>query len=374
MAEYPEGTGYGGLGYSPSLPNTDAATAGNNGENHDSSLLVKDLMRQCLEYHEQQQQQQPERQAGYYQANNISNVPETIQFPSQADIPQTEKKIQLSVEEGRSRANAILAKFQQLTRDHGVVQADQPPIASPNAAAVGTEGLPPIVAPMAVQLFREKREQFFAQEAKRKNMFFVKNLEYVARREARRLQNHMVQLDEAKQREDQVQDQYRQVLAERKKRLLGVGGNGDTGMATQAGIGTAKRKRVEKEKKRSGNVPASRHLQESSSLSFYLTGIPLDGSLPEDFIHQLFCSYGKIRKVHFYRNKVSGELKGDALVVYDVRPKERDSLLQNVCSQVRSINAGCYHVWIDFALTFTVWYLMIVIINTQMSLASHDFF
>lgn len=331
-AEYPEGMVCRGLGYSPSVPNTDADATGTNGENHDSSLLVKDLMRQCLEYHEQQQ---PERQVGY-QSNNRRNVPETIQFPSQADNPQPEiGKIHLSVEEGRARANAILAKFQQLTRDHGVVEADQPPIAGPNAA-VGIEGVPLITAPVAAEVFREKREKFFVQEAKRKNIFFVKNLEYVARREARRLQNHMVQLDEARQWEDQVQDQYRQVLVERKKRLLG-GGNGDKGMVTQAGIGTAKRKRVEKEKKRAGNVPASRHLQESLSLSFYLTGIPLDGSLSEHFIHQLFCSYGKIRKVHFYRNKVSGQLKGDALVVYDIKPKERDAILRNVCSQVCSI-------------------------------------
>jgi protein involved in sex pheromone biosynthesis len=55
----------------------------------------------------------------------------------------------------------------------------------------------------------------------------------------------------------------------------------------------------------------------------------------QDSVRGLFSSYGKIVKVHAYRNKRTGGLKGDALVVFQVSCKaEGGALVQMVCSQV----------------------------------------
>ena len=131
-------------------------------------------------------------------------------------------------------------------------------------------------------------------------------------------------------------------------------------MTTQAGIGTTKRKRVEKEKNRTGNVPLADHLD--PTVSIYLSGLPVDGSIAEGFIGRLFSSYGTIKNVHFYRHKPTGELKGDGLLLFESKPKDKERLLQSVCSQVRGEwfwiiqHSFLYSQWFafDFLLLFLV--------------------
>jgi RNA recognition motif-containing protein len=58
--------------------------------------------------------------------------------------------------------------------------------------------------------------------------------------------------------------------------------------------------------------------QPDSSVAVYLSGLPEDGSVPEETMQALFGSYGSFRKIHLHRNKKTGELKGDALVIYQI--------------------------------------------------------
>lgn len=367
MAEfYADGQSFGGLGYSSSTQQEEssatlnaASTNANEGSKDQDVAgdMLKNLMQQCLDYHHDQQHHHPQLELHPQHANNAeADLPTTIEFPTTVTMEQQNQqptgRLHQSAEEGRSRANAILAKFQQLTRDHGgdgdgggLVSTEPLEPSDAELDGIPLSNLNTSSSILAASEFREKRENCMAKENLRKQAFLIKNFEYVARRDARRLQKYTAQINEAKQWEDQVQNQYRQVLEERKKKLLNENGSGGgKNMTTQAGIGTNTRKRAEKEKHRTGNVPLSKHLEQDSSVSVYLSGIPKAGSVSEDLILQLFASYGTIRKVHFYRHKGNGgQLKGDGLVVYELdkskTPKERDNdknvLLQSVCSQVR---------------------------------------
>jgi len=400
MADYPGEFNFGGLGYNNSIH--DPTTDGNFTNADDAHQrqpeaapsaagdMLKQLMQQCLAYHEKQQQEKvpepppreypppqayqsspflldpshdnaysptsndgfqnhsqgvgeeyhpasivPQPMESHIQKNNGSNQ-ELVSSSSPLSTHQ-KHDIEKFVQEGRSRANAILEKFQQLTRDHGVTQP--PPLQAssssgllvPSASATDWES-------QAASEYRIKRERFLESEKKRKNKFLIKNWEYVSRRNDRKLQQQLHQLEQAKEWEDQVQDQYRKVLELRKERLLGGNkhnkNNTNTNkLSSQAGIGTSKRKRVEQEKHREGHTPLASGQDKSAAL--YLSGMPTDGSVSEALLHKLFSGYGTIRKIHVYKNKKTGAFKGDALIVYEVQKLEEiGPLLQSVCSQV----------------------------------------
>ena len=348
-----EGQTFGGLGYSENDGQTHQQDA-NSGAGAVAGDMLKQLMQQCLAYHEQQQQEQPQpqlnlpiqgsqnqnygtkndlhRDDGPYgfkaggeermqelskKNSNEPGMPQTIIVNNNSHQDPPVGNLQSVVEEGRSRANAILEKFQQLTREHGVVGEVQQKGDTDEAFTAPSE-------------FRKKREKFFEKENERKHNFLLKNLEYVGNRQTQRLQHTLSQLDEAKKYEHQMEGHYRAVIEHRKERL-----SKSKNMNSEAGIGTAKRQRVECEKTRKGHAPLS-NVAPENSLAIYLSGLPTDGSFQEDILHQLFRSYGKIQKIHPYRNKPTGELKGDALVIYQVKKGEEDELLRTVCSQVRT--------------------------------------
>ena len=70
-----------------------------------------------------------------------------------------------------------------------------------------------------------------------------------------------------------------------------------------------------------------------------MSSLPTDGSANEELLQALFGCLGySIRKIHIYVNRQTGELKGDALVVYELPPDEdRNTLTETVCSQVRGM-------------------------------------
>lgn len=353
--------GFGGLGFSSSTTTND--TNSREAPNV-ASDMIKQLMQQCLAYHEEQRQHQqnptdhgnlPSQsyQSGKHKEGpfgfqaggeerfddppNDQEIPHTVMFVDhnnhqleQETTSSTNKDIHEIAEEGRSRANAILAKFQKLTQEHGGIING----ASDSEAATSSEA----------SQFRIKREQFLEQENQRKHKFLLKNLEYVGKRQDRQLQQQLTQLNEAQQYEKQMQVHYQQALEQRKQRLLqGHKQKKQPSLNSQAGIGTSKRQRVEQHKSRKEHLPFPNHHhnkpQDTSnttiSLAVYLSGLPTDGSLQDDTLRPLFQTYGSIRKIHFYRNKQTEKLKGDALVIYQVEPEQKDQVLRMVCSQVR---------------------------------------
>jgi hypothetical protein len=322
MAHYYADANYGGLGYTPGQSSD---TPSHSGAPSVAGGMIQNLMQQCLAYHEQQKsktirEEPPEHSRPFVHSSSdgssnttpstTAGVPQTVHIPTLPPQPTLDQV----AADGRSRATAILQKFQQLTQAHDGTEASE---------------------------FRIKREQCFAQENQRKTKFWIKNFEFVARRDALRLQQQMANLNEAKHFEAQMQEQYKEALEQRKRRLLGGNNsnsnnnNPQNSLTSQAGIGTSKRKRVEKEKKRSGHLPSSSQEQDSS-VAVYLSGLPTDGSVPEATLQALFGSYGSLRKIHLYRNKQTSDLKGDALVIYQIgKGEKKHELLQTVCSQVR---------------------------------------
>jgi hypothetical protein len=357
-----EGRDFGGLGFSSSIRTGDTDNPGTGTAAAPANDMLQNLMQQCLAYHEQQQQHQPQQyqplqqNAQIYHGQHQGDQYNSIQ-PDQKDSPPREdgpygfkaggeerineliggnsvprtiivqgssseasagtegctSDIQKVAEAGRSRANAILEKFQQLTREHGNME--------------GAENDEPFAPPSK---FREKRERFFEKENQRKHKFLLKNLDYVGKRQNQRLQQTLSQLGEAQKYESQLHDHYNSILEQRKQKL-----STNQSLHSEAGIGTGKRQRVEREKSRKGHVPLSNNTSQDISLAVYLSGLTTDDSFREDTLNQLFGSYGIIRKIHPYRNKQTGKLKGDALVIYQVKPEEKDDLLETVCSQVR---------------------------------------
>ena len=68
----------------------------------------------------------------------------------------------------------------------------------------------------------------------------------------------------------------------------------------------------------SGNTTGVNHQQQRQQkrTSIYLTNLPTDGSVTERTLRSLFCVYGRLDRVTMYRNRSTGELKGDGLVVF----------------------------------------------------------
>ena len=98
-----------------------------------------------------------------------------------------------------------------------------------------------------------------------------------------------------------------------------------------AGIGTQDRVLAEQRRKQVISKKSD------DSVAIYVNGIPTDGSMTQDTLRELFRHFGTLRKVHLYVNKQTGELKGDALIIYQLhgQDQQRQELLDTVCSQVR---------------------------------------
>lgn len=254
--------------------------------------LMETYLQQCLDYHEEQQQQKDEDTAPQFV---------TAQYPpsttaSVLSQPPVSPLSHPSAQEAVAKARSIVKKFtQQHYSGSDILPAD----------------------------YRYRRELMLEKERKRLHMAMLKNFEYVARKEEERLQVKLAQLQETRLLEQQLQQQHAAMLRERKQASLAI---------SKAGIGTSRRQTLEKSKQRQGRAVGNR--DNESSIAIYLSGLPK--TMTEDSVRQLFASYGSIHRVHLYRQKQTGELKGDALVVYNA-DADRQTIVATACSQVSHV-------------------------------------
>jgi hypothetical protein len=278
---------------------------------------MKHYVQQCLDYHEEQQQHDPNGEAAETEAaavpqfvtaqlpSSLPPVSVTVLPPVSVTVPEQSSCVlsqspvsplsHPSAQEAIAKARSIVLKF---TQEH----------------YSGSD-----ISPAD---YRYRRECMLEKERTRLHAAMLKNFQYVARREEERMKVKLAQLQETKLLEQQLQQQHAAVLKERKQASLA---------ASKAGIGTFRRQKVEKSTKREGHAVSN---TVDSSIAFYLSGLPKN--FTEDSVRQLFASYGSIRRVHFYKNKQTGEPKGDALVVYNVAAGDGQALLDTVCLQVTS--------------------------------------
>jgi hypothetical protein len=212
------------------------------------------------------------------------------------------------------------------------------------------------------ELKRRRRECLDRFEERIKRALF-RNLEHVSLIEDERIRQKLDQVEQVKTLEQQIEDRYNQRLESRQHQRRTNNKNQNDINTSGAGIGTKQRNRAEKKRKRNA-LPSSLREEEknknrdiggddcvinsnksnpstlssSSSVAIYVSNLPKDdGSTTdgENIIKELFGSYGSIRKVHFYLDKISGRKKGDALVIYSLQEGEDEgSFLESVCSQV----------------------------------------
>ena len=212
------------------------------------------------------------------------------------------------------------------------------------------------------ELKRRRRECLDRFKERIKRALF-KNLEHVSLIEDERIRQKLDQVEQVKTLEQQIEDRYNQRLESRQQQRRTNNNNQNDINTSGAGIGTKQRNRAEKKRKRNALPSSLREEEEkknrdiggddcvinnnksnpsmsssSSSVAIYVSNIPKDdGSNTDDenIIKELFGSYGSIRKVHFYLDKMSGRKKGDALVIYSLQEGEDEgSFLESVCSQV----------------------------------------
>jgi hypothetical protein len=202
---------------------------------------------------------------------------------------------------GRNRAKGIIDQFRDQT------EVD---INSPEPAELG------------------RKRRFFLDKLKEKRRIAMfKNLEYVAQVEDERLKEHFKKMQEAQEYQSQVEENHTQVLQSRSNNLASGKHRNSSMQNSQAGIGTEHQQRAEKKRKQ--------QIATNDSLAIYVSNLPTDGSKSDDLMRALFGSYGSLRKIHFYVDKRTGDLKGDALIIYHIDDvNEKSNLAEAVCSQV----------------------------------------
>lgn len=323
MNGYDTGGSFLGLGFSHSGREGEAPTPSSAIDAADS--LMKHYLQQCLDFHNEQQQHQLTEEAAIPQFVTAQHPPaprpaaETA--PSHSHMPPgavvtTTTTEQSSVassvsdplsnpsaQEAIAKAQAIVQKFQQQHHHQ-----------FPFSAGTASTTLQPAD-------YRYRRQQQLEKEQERLHKATLKNFEYVAQREEERLKHQLAQLQETQVLEQQLQEQQAALFRTRQQAQATL---------SKAGIGTTSRHKLEKQKQRKGHVAKMNH---DLTIAIYLSGLPRN--VTEDFVRQLFSSYGAIRRVILYRNKQTGELKGDALVVYNVRKStDKQDILDAACSQV----------------------------------------
>ena len=243
-----------------------------------------------------------------YIGNNPQGSSTTSGPPSTVDQ-------EVKVQAGRSKALEIVQKFtQQQQQQQQQQRPDDPRNIDPSE-------------------LRRKRIESLQKLEDRKRIALLKNLEYLARVEDERLQAQLQKMQDTERLERDMHNHHERILEQRKN----GGATFRNGTSSSAGIGHSDRPRKRPH-------PSSSATTNDSSLAIYVSGLPTDGSVSQDFMRSLFGPFGTLRKIHFYVNKQTGALKGDCLVIYQVRSATGDSADQQlkckelsdmVCSQVR---------------------------------------
>lgn len=229
--------------------------------------------------------------------------------------------------QGRLRAQAILRRFEQQRES---LLRQLPVTAAAIHSSSHERGDASSPSPSSSSVYVEQRRKAALVQRRRFQDAWIKNFAYVEQKQQASARHLQDQIAAAKQREAEADNQYRRILEERqrqkKKQALQLQ------QQSAAGIGTQKRRRVEATKAQQNQAATT---MQPFTAALYITGIPRDFSVTTNTIRDIFRAYGSLTKVHFYRDKTTGDLKGDGLVVYQVETQpEKEELIHTVCTQV----------------------------------------
>jgi hypothetical protein len=391
MNESAEGSSL-GLGYYHATQ-PDAQTETSDSAVDAANKLMQQYLQQCMEYHHEQEDQRRNEQAvpivdtelQFVPAAAAAGAPNLVETPLEApdispvSIDTTAQPQSLSqqptiddpsllqsqqVREGRLRVQEILKRFHQQQEQFLQPQSSSvPPMNEIDGISTDIDGIPTTATAFipddSPSLYEQQRITAFQREAVRKHAALLKNLEYVAAKQEQRFHQLTAQAEQSRLDQARMQEHHRAVLEERKRARISHSSSLQPPHHQLAGgIGSKQRKAGENYKRAKGHPRTDAGADtitddHQSSVAIYMSGLETDGSSfagggtgrdeqEQESVRGLFSSYGKIVKVHVYRNKRTGGLKGDALVVFQVSCQvEGDALVQTVCSQVSRLAFTC---------------------------------
>jgi hypothetical protein len=260
---------------------------------------ISDILRECWAYHEQQERIRnlaKSYEAPYFVPSEAAtsvtgsiDIPHAVTIASKSLCTPNEE-LQKRVDAARERARAVLEGFH---KPHCSI-------------AVETE----------TTNFKEQRQKGFQREAERKQQALLRNWAYLMDRQNRRAEQLSAQVESSHAVKTAADQQYSVVLQKRTD-LLQKGGTTDL-------------YRSRKTAKSSLGTPPN-------TSAVYWSTAPPTISLEESDVRRLFGPYGTICKIVQYRNKETGLLKGDGLVVYQMEKTNQSppqELVLLVCGQV----------------------------------------
>ncbi|EJK49106.1 hypothetical protein THAOC_32049, partial [Thalassiosira oceanica] len=186
----------------------------------------------------------------------------------------------------------------------------------------------------------------------------LKNLEYVMKREQSEIQQHVECVNQIASLEEK-QDIQIQIMREQQRQKQELLGQRKTQRhqsqmlnENSGGIGSKEQRRAETLRKRHHSEQrtsiSNTDIGESLRTSLYLTNLPTDGSCDERALKSLFCLFGRLDRVTMYRDRSTGDLKGDGLIAYGrdaaLEHKSKGTgadLVETVCSQLNGAELAC---------------------------------
>ena len=380
-----------GLGYSHHLSRVDPSPRDLNGppqQGGSSSIngvcdatsaadMAQAMMMQCLAYHQEQEairqqtnlrdptrlRPEPETFPEFVCSSDREiNLPQSYKNTQQQTTPQqppdtghainknaispsnctssdaVPKSLHSLVEAAKSRARAVLAQFSH-TSDLPLTSGKSRLNEDDNNAASDPElsFQPQTQTQHPPHYYAQQREVGLQREEQRKHQALLRNFEYVAHRESERIGMLQAAQDQVAHWEQIGQQQYQKNLEIRRELLQK--GHGGIHIDSQR---QPKRPRNNPQKQPQEKPPAT-------TVAIYVSGFPIVGpdAVSEDSVRQLFGAYGKVARVHLYRDHRNQALKGDGLIVYSIDEQlDIASFLASVCGQVRS--RSCSRILLDY--------------------------
>jgi len=206
--------------------------------------------------------------------------------------------------------------------------------------------------------YAQQREDFLEMERRRFQSCRLKNLEYVMKREQSEIQQHVECVNQIASLEEKQNIQI-QIMREQQRQKQELLGQRKTQRhqsqmlnENSGGIGSKEQRRAETLRKRHHSEQrtsiSNTDIGESLRTSLYLTNLPTDGSCDERALKSLFCLFGRLDRVTMYRDRSTGDLKGDGLIAYGrdaaLEHKSKGTgadLVETVCSQLNGAELAC---------------------------------
>ena len=320
-----------------------------------TSWSVEAFLDQCMQYHEQQEQERlaqvinrpilhPNDQpvpnipitATGMSESNMTTTPLNDNQPPTQDIPHAHDSNKAHHDlllEGTTRAMAVIERLKQ--------QSDKPLDKFSTTPSWHDQKLQQqqpkedkfVYSP---EYYRQQREQGLAQEAKRRRMATLKNFEYLTKQHERKLHLLNFQIEQRQVMEHHVQAAQLAARQQRQDRLL-----------------QQQQSRPHPDERTSASVSMfDKTIPAQTTVALYISGLPTEstsveadqfGSVPQPadsmttMLTSLFAEFGSLKKIHLYRDKQTGQLKGDGLIVYrwtNDAGQCRHEFVQRICAEV----------------------------------------